>query len=101
MCSHSPTRGPVDNVHPSVREIAVLQEATEMILSSVDVGTVLHQILLIVRNYFGITNCAVFLVDDAVEYAYCRAHNGYREADTSTAERFRIGQEGAIGWLAQ
>ena len=32
----------MDNVHPSVREIAVLQEATEMILSSVDVDTVLH-----------------------------------------------------------
>ena len=32
-------------------------------LSSVDLDTVLHHILLIVRNYFGISNCAVMLVD--------------------------------------
>ena len=41
---------PLKNIHPSIREVAVLQESTEMILSSMDVDTVLHQILLIVRN---------------------------------------------------
>jgi diguanylate cyclase (GGDEF)-like protein len=88
------------DVHPSVREIAVLQEATEMILSSVDVDTVLHQILLIVRNYFGIKNCAIFLVEKTGGYVYCRAHNGYQREDEVTAYRFRIGQEGVIGWVA-
>jgi diguanylate cyclase (GGDEF)-like protein len=89
----------VDNVHPSVREIAVLQEATEMILSSVDVDTVLHQILLIVRNYFGIKNCAIFLVDDSRTHVYCRAQNGYREA-TAAGHKLRIGKEGVTGWVA-
>jgi len=89
-----------DNIHPSVREIAVLQEATEMILSSVDVDTVLHQILLIVRNYFGIKNCAIFLVEQPGGYLFCRAQNGYRE-DEGLKQRFRIGQEGVIGWVAQ
>ena len=36
-----------------------------MILSNMDVDTVLHQILLVVRNYFGTANAAVFLVDAA------------------------------------
>ena len=86
------------DVHPSVREIAVLQEATEMILSSVDVDTVLHQILLIVRNYFAVKNSAIFLVEQPGGYLYCRAQNGYPESVTS--QRFKIGQEGVTGWVA-
>ena len=87
------------DVHPSVREIAVLQEATEMILSSADVDTVLHQILLIVRNYFGITNCAVFLVDATASELYVRAQNGYDE-ELTRERRFRIGVDGVTGWVA-
>lgn len=89
----------MSDIHPSVREIAVLQEATEMILSSVDVDTVLHQILLIVRNYFGIKNCAIFLVEPGHEYLFCRAQNGYRE-EVTNIRRFRIGKEGVTGWVA-
>lgn len=70
-------------VHPSIREVAVLQESTEMILSSTDVDTVLHQILLIVRNYFATANAAVFLVSPATQELYCRAHIGYNEAFTN------------------
>jgi len=87
-------------VHPSIREIAVLQEATEMILSSLDVDTVLHQILLIVRNYFGATNCAVLLVDPSTHELYCRAQNGYEEF-AGGRRRLRIGEEGVTGWVAQ
>jgi len=90
----------VKDVHPSVREIAVLQEATEMILSSADVDTVLHQILLIVRNYFGIANCAVFMVDAAAGELYVRAQNGYDDS-LARQRRFRIGADGVTGWVAQ
>ncbi len=88
------------SVHSSVREIAVLQEATEMILSSMDVDTVLHQILLIVRNYFGTANCAVFLVDPGTQELYCRAHNGYDDA-IARKLRIKIAKEGVTGWVAQ
>ena len=88
-----------NDIHPSVREIAVLQEATEMILSSVDIDTVLHQILLIVRNYFGISNCAVFLKDASGTMLYCRAQNGYDESNTRD-QRLKIGEQGVTGWVA-
>jgi diguanylate cyclase (GGDEF)-like protein len=95
-----PTEAALTDVHPSVREIAVLQEATEMILSSVDVDTVLHQILLIVRNYFGIRNCAIMMVEQPVRsHLYCRAQNGY-DNDATTGRRLRIGKEGVTGWVA-
>jgi diguanylate cyclase (GGDEF)-like protein len=66
-----------ETILPSIRELAVLQQATQMILSRMDVETVLHQILLIVRNYFSASKSAVFLVDPASQTLYCQAQNGY------------------------
>ena len=88
------------DVHPSIREVAVLQEATEMILSSMDIDTVLHHILLIVRNYFGAASCAVFLLDRTSGDLYCRAQNGYSNS-FARDHRIKIGQEGSTGWAAQ
>lgn len=94
------SKGPcLKTVHPSVREVAVLQEATEMILSSMDLDTVLHQILLIVRNYFGTANSSVFLVDPTTQELYCRAHNGYPE-ELARSLRIKVGK-GVTGWVAQ
>jgi sigma-B regulation protein RsbU (phosphoserine phosphatase) len=69
-----------DTVLPSIRELAVLQQATQLILARMDVETVLHQILLIVRNYFSASQSAVFLVDPASNTLYCQAQNGYDPA---------------------
>src|SRR3954465_10090449 len=71
-----------------------------MILSSVDLDTVLHHILLIVRNYFGISNCAVMLVDASSNELYVRAQNGY-DQDASASRRVKIGEQGVTGWAAQ
>lgn len=87
-------------IQSSIRDVAVLQEATEMILSSVDLDTVLHHILLIVRNYFGISNCAVLLVDGSANELYVRAQNGY-DADPTAYTRIKIGEQGVTGWVAQ
>lgn len=85
-------------VYPGIRELAVLQQATQMILSSMDLDTVLHQILLIMRNYFGASKCAVYLVDTATNELYCRAENGYEPEIME--RRLRIGNEGIPGWVA-
>ena len=89
----------MNEIHSSIREVAVLQEATEMMLSSVDLDTVLHQTLLIVRNYFGISNCSVFLLDKSGDCLYCRAQNGYDEKITRE-RRLRVGQDGVTGLAA-
>lgn len=70
-----------------------------MILSSADLDTTLHQILLIVRNYFGIPNCAVFLVSPSGNELFCRAHYGYDE-DVARRRRIHIPDEGVTGWVA-
>src|SRR4051794_27905642 len=95
------SRGPfLREIQSSIRDVAVLQEATEMILSSVDLDTVLHHILLIVRNYFNITNCAVLLVDTSSNELYVRAQNGY-DVDKTSYTRIKIGEQGVTGWVAQ
>lgn len=85
-------------MHPSVREVAVLQEATQMILASVDVNTVLHQILLIVRNYFEVFNVSIYSLDPAKGELYCRAQNGY--LTPAAQQRIAIGN-GIIGHVAR
>ena len=82
-----------------MREVAVLQAASEMILSSMDSETVLHQILLIVRNYFEISHCAVLLVDRAKNELYCSAQIGYDE-NVARNKRLRIGKDGLCGYVA-
>jgi diguanylate cyclase (GGDEF)-like protein len=82
-----------------MREVAVLQAASEMILSSMDSETVLHQILLIVRNYFEISHCAVLLVDRAKSELFCSAQIGYDEK-LVRARRLRIGKDGLSGYVA-
>ena len=88
----------MSQMHPSIREVAVLQQATQMILSSLDADTVLHHILLIVRNYFGASRCAVYLKDPSSNELYCRAQNGFDEA--TQQQRLLIGEESIAGAVA-
>ena len=69
-----------------------------MILSSLDADTVLHHMLLVVRNYFGASRCAVYLVDSASNELYCRAQNGYPVE--ASQKRLSIGKESVAGWAA-
>lgn len=70
-----------------------------MVLSSIDADTVLHQILLIVRNYFEISHCAVLLVDKARNELFCSAQIGY-DSDGARFRRLRIGRDGISGHVA-
>ncbi len=88
----------VSQVHPSVREVAVLQQATQMILSSLDADTLLHHMLLVVRNYFGASRCAVYFADEGGRELCCRAQNGY-SAEEAT-RRYAIGKDSIAGWAA-
>ncbi|HVZ18072.1 MAG TPA: GAF domain-containing protein, partial [Terriglobales bacterium] len=81
----------------SLRSIALLHESSQLILSGGDLDSVLHQILLIARNYFSTTNCAVFLADESGTELAPRVRNGYPERRS----RYRIGIDGIVGWAAK
>jgi diguanylate cyclase (GGDEF)-like protein len=88
----------MSQIQATVREVAVLQQATQMILSSLDGETVLHHILLVVRNYFGAARCAVYLTDNSGTELRSRAQLGY-EHDLSQRP-LAIGKDSVAGWVA-
>lgn len=92
-----PQEARVADLDRSLRDIALLHESSQMILSGGDLDSVLHQILLIVRNYFATTSCAVFLVDESGTELHCKARNGYEES----RGKYRVGIDGIIGWAAK
>src|SRR5579864_7392636 len=95
-----PPRVPsVSSGYASVRDVAVLQEATQLILASTDLETVLHQALLVVRTYFGASRCVVFLLDAAAQGLYPRTHHGY-DADAIPGP-LHLQTEGAAQHAAQ
>jgi diguanylate cyclase (GGDEF)-like protein len=67
----------VSSGYASVRDVAVLQQATQLILASTDLETVLHQALLVVRTYFGAGRCTVYLLDEKAHELYPQTHHGY------------------------
>lgn len=85
--------------HSRVREVAVLQEATDMVLSSKDADTVLHHMLLVARNYFGVSACAVMLVNVEKQDLYIHTHNGFEDREV-LGRRYRIGRDGVSGHVA-
>jgi diguanylate cyclase (GGDEF)-like protein len=81
----------------NLRDVALLNESSQLILAGGDLDTVLHQILLIVRTYFSVVNCAVFLMDENGTELYCRARNGYPDS----RPKYRVGIDGIVGWSAK
>lgn len=81
----------------SLRDVALLHESSQLILSGGELDSVLHQILLIVRNYFSVSNCAVFLADESGTELLVKARNGYPEQ----RGRYRVGIDGVVGWAAK
>jgi diguanylate cyclase (GGDEF)-like protein len=90
--------GAVAQSYPNVRELAVLQEAMQMVLSSLDADTVLHHILLIVRNYFGAAGSAVYLLDPGSHDLICGAQGGVDAI--SAGDRVSAGKDTIAGWVA-
>jgi diguanylate cyclase (GGDEF)-like protein len=90
----------VKELTSSVREVAVLQEAIEMMLSSMDADTVLHHMLLVARNYFGVTTCAVLLLDTEKNELYVHTQNGLDD-EAALSRRYRIGHDGLSGHVAK
>jgi diguanylate cyclase (GGDEF)-like protein len=60
----------------STQKIAILYDASQAVLSTVDLDEVLNLILTIVRDYFQVQNGSVLLLDTPKQELYVRAHLG-------------------------
>jgi diguanylate cyclase (GGDEF)-like protein len=74
----------------STQKIAILYDISQAILSSVDLGEVLLQVLVILRDHFQLQSGTVFLYDPAKNELYVRAYLGPCHA--------KIGQRSPLDW---
>jgi diguanylate cyclase (GGDEF)-like protein len=80
-----------------VQKIAILYDASQAVLSTFDLDEVLRRILATARDYFHLTNVAIFLMDKDKQEMYPKALAGWNAVQCTT--RIRIGQ-GLIGAAA-
>ena len=82
-----------------MQKIAILYDASQAVLSTVDLDEVLNQILTIVRDYFQLQNGAVLLLDAAKQELYVRAHLGSSKLDVGYRVALHQGLTGAAARL--
>ncbi len=60
-----------------MQKIALLYDASQAVLSSLDSDEVLRQILVIARDYFHLKNVAILLLDETAQELYTRSQIGW------------------------
>jgi len=81
-----------------MQKIAILYDASQAVLSTFDLDEVLHQILVIVHDYFHLQNVAILLLDKDNGELYVRRQVGWDEGHDKL--RMPVG-EGLTGSAAQ
>src|ERR1041385_8931900 len=81
-----------------MQKVAVLYDASQAVLSAPDLEGVLHQILIIVRDYFHLQNVAILLLDEEKQELHVRCQIGWQ--DSLAHLRLPIGS-GITGSAAQ
>lgn len=87
------------SLHESTHKIAILHDAGQAVLSSVDLDEVLSQILTIIRDYFQIQSGTVWVMDPARQELYVRAHLGEGKLQTGSRLTLDQGLTGAAARL--
>ncbi len=83
----------------STQKIALLYDASQAVLSSVDLDEVLNQILTIIRDYFQLQNATVLLLDQGKQELYVRAHLGRGNLEVGYRVSLDKGLTGAAAQL--
>jgi len=60
-----------------MQKIAILYDASQAVLSTLDLDEVLKRILTLVRDYFQVHRAAILLLEDGKKELYVRASNGW------------------------
>jgi diguanylate cyclase (GGDEF)-like protein len=81
-----------------MQKVAVLYDASQAVLSAPDLEGVLHQILIIARDYFHLQNVAILLLDEEKQELHVRCQIGW--ADSLAHMRLPLGS-GITGAAAQ
>jgi hypothetical protein len=78
-----------------MQKIAILYDASQVVLSTFDLDELLQQILIIARDYFHLKNVAVYLLDTETQELYPRRQIGWEEGYDSGRLRVGVGIPGS------
>ena len=81
-----------------MHKIAILYDASQVVMSTFDLDEVLAQILSIIRNYFQMQNAAIYLFDPKTQEFSARSHFGREQGPSD--RRLKLG-EGLVGAAAK
>jgi len=82
-----------------MQKIAILYDASQAVLSTLDLDEVLKQILALVRDYFQVHRAAILLLDNESKELYVRASIGWEEGCELVRMPFGTGLTGAAARL--
>jgi diguanylate cyclase (GGDEF)-like protein len=84
----------------SAKELSVSFTIAQSLISTLELGDVLNQILTVINDTFGYTNCAILLIDQKRNKLYIRAAHGYPSYITKSIELSIGKKQGISGYVA-
>jgi sigma-B regulation protein RsbU (phosphoserine phosphatase) len=94
------TRKKTSGIPPNVNDLLLLQRVAVRINSILDLDLLLEQIVNDVAQTFGCSRSAILLVDEAAGELVIAAVRGWTVNYHVKGDRFRIGSEGMVGYVA-
>ncbi|NIO72628.1 MAG: GAF domain-containing protein [Anaerolineae bacterium] len=88
-----------EKVTERMREATALYKVSNQLMRTLNLDQVLEKVLDILQILSGYLECAILLVDEETGDLEVKAARGYLR-DTVGKVRFKIGQEGIVGWVA-
>jgi signal transduction histidine kinase/GAF domain-containing protein len=88
-----------EKVTERMREATTLYKVSNQLMRTLNLDQVLKKVLDILQKFFGYLNCAILLVDEEAGELEVKAARGYLREIVGKV-RFKIGQEGIVGWVA-
>jgi two-component system NtrC family sensor kinase len=87
-----------EKVTERMREATALYKVSSQLMRTLNLDQVLEKVLDVLQ-IFGYPNCTILLVDEEAGELEVRAARGYLRGTVGKV-RFKIGQEGIVGWVA-
>ena len=94
-------RGDMDRLLEATQKIAIVHDASQAVLASVDLDDVLGQILSVIRDHFPLHSATVLLLDKAKQNLLIRAYLGHCQPEPAFFIPIEKGLTGAAAQLKQ
>ncbi len=83
-----------------IRQLTTMYEIGKTLSSTLDIDELFKKALELLRDHWGYTLCAIFLLNQTKDELYIKQITG-KYLDEVKEKRFRVGVDGIVGWVAK